>query len=68
MKVLLEIEDGKAKFILKLLASFPFVKARKISSEKIHQKKALKAAIQELALIRKGEIKGIPAKQLLDEL
>jgi len=68
MKVLLDIKDSKAKFIMELLTNFPYVKAKPITNEKALLIEEIKEAVEELSLIRQGKLKGIPAKQLLDEL
>ncbi len=41
---------------------------KKISDEKALLIEEIKEAVDELNLIRMGKLKGIPAKQLLDEL
>jgi hypothetical protein len=68
MKVLLEIKDSKALHLLEVLKSLPYVKATTISKEKALLMEEIKEAVEELKAIRQGKIKGIPAKQLLDEL
>jgi len=68
MKLLLDIPDDKATFFLDVLKNFSFVKAKKIDEEKNLLKQEIKDAIEELNLIRSGKLKGIPAKELLDEL
>jgi hypothetical protein len=68
MKVLLDIKDSKAKFIMELLTNFPYVKAKPITNEKALLIEEIKEAVEELSLIRQGKLKGIPTKQLLDEL
>jgi hypothetical protein len=44
------------------------VKTTTISDEKALLIGEIKEAVEELSLIRQGKLKGIPAKQLLDEL
>lgn len=69
MKILLEIPDNKASFIMEVLKSFSFVKkATKLSDNKAQQIEDILEAVEELKLIKQGKLKGIPAKQLLDEL
>lgn len=68
MKVLLDIKDSKASSLLEVLESLPYVKTKTFSSEKSLLKKEIKEAVKELNLIRQGKLKGITAKQLLDEL
>lgn len=68
MRVLLEIKDSKAIHLLEVLKGLPYVKATLISEEKAALMESIKASVKELKLIREGKLKGIPAKQLLDEL
>jgi hypothetical protein len=68
MRVLLDIKDDKALYLMELLNSLPYVKTKTLSEEKALLMEEIKDAIEELKLIKKGKLKGIPAKQLLDEL
>jgi hypothetical protein len=69
MKILLEINDNKAAFFMELLKSFKFVKnATTITDAKATRMKDLKEAVDELNLVKSGKIKGISAKDLLNEL
>jgi hypothetical protein len=68
MRVLLDIKDNKALHLMEVLKSLPYVKAKTISEEKALLMEEIKEAVEELKLVRKGKLKGIPAKQLLDEL
>lgn len=68
MKILLDIKDNKALHLLEVLRSLPYVKATQISNEKAEVIEKVKVAIEELNQIKKGKIKGIPAKDLLNEL
>ncbi len=68
MKVLLDIKDNKALHLMEVLKSLPYVKVKTISEEKALLMKEIKEAVEELKLVRQGKLKGIPAKQLLDEL
>jgi hypothetical protein len=68
MKVLLDIKDDKAFHLLEVLKSLPYVKTKTISNEKALLMEEIKEAVEELKLVRQGKLKGIPAKQLLDEL
>lgn len=68
MKVLLDIKDNKALHLMEVLKSLPYVKAKTISEEKALLIEEIKEAVEELKLIRQGKLKGIPAKQLFDEL
>ena len=68
MKVLLEIKDSKAAFMLELLKSFSFVKIKSVSPYKKKVLEDLKAAVEELNLIKAGKIQAINAEDLLNEL
>jgi hypothetical protein len=68
MKLLLEIEDEKADFILELLKNFKFVKAKTISPYKAEVLSNLKQSIEEYNQVKEGKTKLISAKELLDEL
>ncbi len=68
MKVLLDIKDNKADFVMELLQNFSFVKADPISKSKARFLKDFKQAIDEVGLAKQGKIKLKSAEQLFDEL
>ncbi|MEO8944817.1 MAG: hypothetical protein ABI297_09470 [Ginsengibacter sp.] len=68
MKILLDIKDNKAASLMEVLKDLRYVKIKSISDEKSLLIEEMKEAVEELKLIRQGKLKGIPAKQLLDEL
>ncbi len=68
MKILLDIKDNKASFTMELLQSLPFVKAKPLSPYKAKVLEDLSEAVEEVKLIKKGKLKGTPAKELLNEL
>lgn len=68
MKVLLDIKDNKAEFIMELLNSFSYVKATPISSDKAQTLQEFKVAIDNLNLVKEGKLKPRLAKDLLNEL
>jgi hypothetical protein len=68
MKLLLDIEDDKAAFIVELLKNFKYVKSKHLTVYKAEVLEGLKAGIDEMLQIKQGKLKGIPAKALLDEL
>ncbi|NVO12376.1 MAG: hypothetical protein HXX16_20650 [Bacteroidales bacterium] len=68
MKVLVEVKDSKANFILELLNNFSFVKAKTISPAKAQLIEEIKDAVENLNLVKQGKLKARPAKDLLDEL
>jgi len=68
MKVLIDIKDSKVSFVLELLNSLSFVKVKTLTNEKADLISDIKESVDELNLIKKGKLKGISAKDLLDEL
>ncbi len=68
MKLLLDIQDDKASFILELLSNFKFVKTKKLSPYKASVMEDVKEAVEEFRLVREGKLEAIPAKDMLDEL
>jgi hypothetical protein len=68
MKVLLDIKDSKALHLLEVLKGLSYVKTKTISANKAQLIENIQDAVQELVLIRQGKLKGISAKELLDEL
>lgn len=68
MKLLLEIKDDKAAFIIELLNNFKFVKAKPLTPYKAEVLEGVRQAVKEMKLINEGKLKGTPAKELLDEL
>jgi hypothetical protein len=71
MKILLDIEDSKVDFIMELLKNFKFVKAKKLKEYSPYKEEVLnnvREAVEEMKLIKAGKLKGIPAKDLLNEL
>ncbi|MGB6036010.1 MAG: hypothetical protein WBG42_07065 [Cryomorphaceae bacterium] len=68
MKVLLDIKDEKAAFILELLKNFKFVKTETLSPQSVDVLLGVSRSVEEMKLIKEGKLEGIPAKRLLDEL
>jgi len=68
MKVLVDIRDNKAAFIMELLNSFPFVKAKPISDEKALLMEEIKEAVENVKLAKQGKLKAKPLNELLNEL
>lgn len=68
MKVILDIKEDKVLFMMELLNSLDFVEAKLLTDEKTELISSIKESVEELKLIRSGKLKGIPAKELLDEL
>ena len=68
MKVLLDIKDSKAVYLLEVLKGLSYVKAKTISNEKALLMEEIKEAVENLTLVRQGKLKARPAKDLLNEL
>ena len=68
MKVLLDIKDSKAPFVMELLKNFPFVKAKPLSPYKAKVIEDVKEAVEEMKLIRTGKLKARNAEELFNEL
>ena len=68
MKVLIDVKDSKADFVLELLGSLSFVKAEPISAQKAKFIKEFKASVDEVILAKQGKVKLKTAEQLLNEL
>lgn len=69
MKVLIDVIDSRANFILELLSSFSFVKAKTISPTKSQLIiEEIKEAVENFNFVKQGKLKARPAKDLLDEL
>lgn len=68
MKVLLDIKDEKAAFIMELLRNFKFVKAKTLTPQKAEVLEGLKDAFEEVKEIKAGNKKSQPLGEFLDEL
>ena len=68
MKILLEVNNNKAAFILDMLRQYFFVKTKPIVSEKDKLKEDIKEAVEELKLILEGKIKALNAEDVINEL
>lgn len=68
MKVLLDIKDAKAPFVLELLQNFSFVKAKTLTPHKAKVLEDLKEAVEEMKLIKAGKLKARNAEDLFNEL
>ena len=68
MKVMLDIKDSKADFVMELLNNFSFVKATPVSPYKKKVLKDLKQAVEEMKLIKAGKLKARNARDLINEL
>ena len=68
MKVLLDIKDSKAEFMLELLKNFSFVMAESLTPSKAQFLKDLKGSVGEAVLAKQGKIKLQSARDFLNEL
>ena len=68
MKILLDVKEEKAAFVMELLNNLKFVKIEKLDDEKEEVLKDLKQAIEEVKLHKEGKIQLKSAKDLLNEL
>jgi hypothetical protein len=68
MRVILDIKDSKAAFVMELLKSLPFVKAKPITPYKAKILEDVKDAVEEMKLIKAGKLKARNAEELINEL
>lgn len=68
MKVLLDIQDAKAPYLLEVLKGLSFVKTKQLTPGKAKILEDIKEAIEEMKLIKAGKLKGRNAEELFDEL
>lgn len=68
MKVLLDIKESKAAFIMELLHSFSYVKTKPLTPYKAEVLEDIQEAVECMKLVKEGKLKPRPAKDLLDEL
>lgn len=68
MRVLLDIKDNKAPFVMELLQSLSYVKAKPLTPYKAKVLEDVKDAAEEMKLVRAGKLKARNAEDLFDEL
>lgn len=68
MKVLLDIKDDRAQFVLGLLRRLPYVKVKPFTPFQFDVLDSTRAALEELQLIKEGKLEGRDAKELLNEI
>jgi hypothetical protein len=68
MKVLLDIKDSKAFYLLEVLKSLPYVKAKTLTPYKAEVLEGIKEAVEEMKLVKSGKLKARNAEDLFDEL
>ena len=68
MKVLLDIKDSRADFVMELLKNLSFVKAKPITEAKARLIDGLRETVEEMKLIKSGKLEAKPAKDFLVDL
>jgi len=68
MKVLLDIKDTKAPFVMELLQNVSFVKTKPLSPYKAKVLEDVSEAVEEMKLIKAGKLKARDAEDLFHEL
>ncbi|MCE7073584.1 MULTISPECIES: hypothetical protein [Dyadobacter] len=68
MKVLLDIKDEKATFVMSLLQRLPFVKTRPLSPFQSNVIEDMKEAVEQLNLVKAGKMPARDAEDLFNEL
>jgi hypothetical protein len=68
MKLLVEVKESKAEFVIELLDSLSFVKAKKLVKDKPRLVIEMEEAVAELNLIKAGKKKARKFEDFLDEL
>lgn len=68
MRVLLDIKDNKGPFVMELLKSLSFVKAKPLTPYKAKVLEDLKEAVDEIKLVKAGKLKARNAEDLFNEL
>ncbi len=68
MKVLLDIKDEKAAFVMEVLGNFPYVKAKPITMPKAKFLADLRESMREVKLAKEGKIKLKTFDEFLNEL
>jgi hypothetical protein len=68
MRVLLDVIESKAMFIMELLRNFSFVKVHAITNEKALLLQEIREAVDTVNLIKAGKSSARPAKELLNEI
>jgi len=68
MKVIIDIQDNKANFVMELLHNFSFVKTKQITEKKALLYNEIKDAVDNLNMVKEGNMEAKPLNELLDEL
>lgn len=68
MKVLLDIKDSKARHLLEVLKSLPYVRTKPLTNEKALLLEEIKEAVEEMTQISEGKKEARDAEDFLNEL
>jgi len=68
MKVIIEIDNEKAVHLMAILQDLDYVTIQEVSDEKEVLISEIKEAIENLNLVKAGQLSARPVKELLDEL
>ena len=68
MKVLLDIKEERAQFVLGLLRRLPYVRVKPFTPFQFEVLEDTREALEELQLIKEGKLEARDAKELLDEI
>ncbi|MDR1181531.1 MAG: hypothetical protein LBL13_06105 [Bacteroidales bacterium] len=68
MKVLIDIPDAKASYLLEILRHIPYVKTKQLTDNKALLISEIREAVEEMKLIRSGEKKARDVEEFLNEL
>jgi len=68
MKILLDIQDDKASFILEVLKNFKYVKTKPLTNADSKFLSELQESVNEIKLIKAGKLDAKPAEEWLNEL
>ena len=63
MKILLDIQDDKASFILEILKNFKYVKTKPLTNADSKFLSELKESVEEIKLIKAGKLDAKPAEE-----
>ncbi|TDE13863.1 hypothetical protein [Dyadobacter psychrotolerans] len=68
MKVILDIKDSKADFVMELLGNFSFVKSMPLSPYKAKVLEDIREAVDEMRMVSEGKLVARDAEELFNEL
>jgi hypothetical protein len=68
MKVLIEVQDEQASFLMELLKNLSFIKYKTLTPAKAQFLEELREAVDNVNLVKQGRLKARPLKEVLDAL